>query len=84
MNDTDKHQIINYVYENLEGESTCDDSDECMLVFTFTHDPENQCLIGTDNILELLKMGFFVLYAGNNDSGNFEIAICDCETYRQQ
>lgn len=78
----EKHEIINYVNDNIEGESTCNDSDNDMVVFTYTSDSENQALIGTDHILDLLKIGFFVIYAGLNDEGNFEIAISDAVMYR--
>lgn len=82
LTENDKQEIIGYVNDSLDGESICDESDDSMVVFTFENNPDNQCMIGTETVLELLKRGFFVLYAGSNDDGKFEMCICDAERYR--
>ncbi len=53
-----------------------------MMVFAFEYDEDNQALIGTEHILDLLKIGFFVIYAGLNDEGKFEVAISDANMFR--
>ena len=64
LSDNDKQEIIQYVNDNLDGESTCDDSGDDMVIFTFDRDQDEQPLVGTETILELLKQGFYVLFAG--------------------
>ncbi len=83
LNDQDKHEIIKFVNDNLEGESTCDDSDDEMVVFTFENNPENQCLIGTETILDLLKIGYYVLFAGLDDYGKFQLAVSDSRSFKE-
>ena len=82
LSDNDKQEIIEYVNDNLDGESTCDDEDNDMIIFTFDRDQDDQPLLGTETILELLKRGFFVLYAGLNDDGDMQISISDGDRYR--
>tara|TARA_B110000090_G_scaffold112860_1_gene125972 strand:- start:219 stop:476 length:258 start_codon:yes stop_codon:yes gene_type:complete len=82
LSDNDKQEIIQYVNDNLDGESTCDDSGDDMVIFTFDRDQDEQPLVGTETILELLKQGFFVLYAGLNDDGNMQVSISDGDAYR--
>jgi hypothetical protein len=82
LSDNDKQEIIEYVNDNLDGESTCDDEDNDMVIFTFDRDQDEQPLVGTETILELLKRGFFVLYAGLNDDGDMQISISDGDRYR--
>ena len=82
LSDNDKQEIIEYVNDNLDGESTCDDEDNDMIIFTFDRDQDEQPLVGTETILELLKRGFFVLYAGLNDDGDMQISISDGDRYR--
>ena len=82
LSDNDKQEIIEYVNDNLDGESTCDDEDDDMIIFTFDRDQDDQPLVGTETILELLKRGFFVLYAGLNDNGDMQISISDGDRYR--
>ncbi len=82
LSDNDKQEIIEYVNDNLDGESTCDDEYNDMIIFTFDRDQEDQPLLGTETILELLKRGFFVLYAGLNDDGDMQISISDGDRYR--
>jgi hypothetical protein len=82
LSDNDKQEIIDYVNDNLDGESTCDDEDNDMVIFTFDRDQDEQPLVGTEAILELLKRGFFVLYAGLNDDGDMQISISDGDRYR--
>jgi|TARA_R110002167_G_C12412299_1_gene628053 hypothetical protein len=82
LSDNDKQEIIEYVNDNLDGESTCDDEDNDMIIFTFDRDQDDQPLVGTETILELLKRGFFVLYAGLNDDGDMQISISDGDRYR--
>jgi|TARA_B110000495_G_scaffold101526_1_gene87706 hypothetical protein len=82
LSDNDKQEIIDYVNDNLDGESTCDDEDNDMVIFTFDRDQDEQPLVGTETILELLKRGFFVLYAGLNDDGDMQISISDGDRYR--
>ena len=82
LSDNDKQEIIDYVNDNLDGESTCDDEDNDMVIFTFDRDQDEQPLVGTETILELLKQGFFVLYAGLNDDGNMQVSISDGDAYR--
>ena len=82
LSDNDKQEIIEYVNDNLDGESTCDDEDDDMIIFTFDRDQDDQPLVGTETILELLKRGFFVLYAGLNDDGDMQISISDGDRYR--
>ena len=82
LSDNDKQEIIQYVNDNLDGESTCDDSGDDMVIFTFDRDQDEQPLVGTETILELLKRGFFVLYAGLNDDGDMQISISDGDRYR--
>ena len=82
LSDNDKQEIIEYVNDNLDGESTCDDEDDDMIIFTFDRDQDEQPLVGTETILELLKRGFFVLYAGLNDDGDMQISISDGDRYR--
>jgi hypothetical protein len=82
LTENEKQEIIGFVDENLEGESICDESDDSMVVFTFENDRNNQCLIGTETVMDLLKRGFFLLYAGNNDENKFEICISDANTFR--
>ena len=82
LSDNDKQEIIEYVNDNLDGESTCDDEDDDMIIFTFDRDQDDQPLVGTETVLELLKRGFFVLYAGLNDDGDMQISISDGDRYR--
>ena len=82
LSDKDKQEIIQYVNDNLDGESTCDDEGDDMIIFTFDRDQDEQPLVGTESILELLKHGFFVLYAGLNDDGDMQISISDGDAYR--
>lgn len=82
LNSQEKHEIITYVNDNLDGESTVNESDSDMIVFAFENDERNQALIGTEHILDLLKIGFFVIYAGLNDEGKFEVAISDANMFR--
>ena len=82
LSDNDKQEIIQYVNDNLDGESTCDDSGDDMVIFTFNRDQDEQPLVGTETILELLKQGFFVLYAGLNDDGDMQVSISDGDAYR--
>jgi len=82
LSDNDKQEIIQYVNDNLDGESTCDDEGSDMVIFTFDRDQDEQPLVGTETILELLKRGFFVLYAGLNDDGDMQISISDGDRYR--
>ncbi len=82
LNQQEKHEIITYVNDNIEGESTVNETDEDMIVFAFEYDEENQALIGTEHILDLLKIGFFVIYSGLNDEGKFEVAISDANMFR--
>ena len=82
LSDNDKQEIIQYVNDNLDGESTCDDSGDDMVIFTFDRDQDEQPLVGTESILELLKRGFFVLYAGLNDDGDMQVSISDGDAYR--
>ena len=82
LSDNDKQEIIEYVNDNLDGESTCDDEDNDMIIFTFDRDQDEQPLVGTETMLELLKRGFFILYAGLNDDGDMQISISDGDRYR--
>ena len=82
LSDNDKQEIIEYVNDNLDGESTCDDEDNDMVIFTFDRDQDDQPLVGTETILELLKRGFFVLYSGLNNDGDMQISISDGDRYR--
>jgi hypothetical protein len=82
LSDNDKQEIIQYVNDNLDGESTCDDEGDDMIIFTFDRDQDEQPLVGTESILELLKRGFFVLYAGLNDDGDMQVSISDGDAYR--
>tara|TARA_R100000008_G_scaffold61623_1_gene38955 strand:- start:797 stop:1051 length:255 start_codon:yes stop_codon:yes gene_type:complete len=82
LNEQEKHEIITYVGDNIDGESTVNETDDDMMVFAFEYDEDNQALIGTEHILDLLKIGFFVIYAGMNDEGKFEIAISDANMFR--
>tara|TARA_R100001377_G_C3143755_1_gene93673 strand:- start:191 stop:448 length:258 start_codon:yes stop_codon:yes gene_type:complete len=82
LSDNDKQEIIQYVNDNLDGESTCDDEGSDVVIFTFDRDQDEQPLVGTESILELLKHGFFVLYAGLNDDGDMQISISDGDAYR--
>ena len=81
LTESEKGEIIDYVKDNLEGESTCDDEDDQMLVFTFDKG-EDQPSIGTDTILELLKRGLFVLYSLINENGKLEVSITNGEGSR--
>jgi hypothetical protein len=82
LSDNDKQEIIEYVNDNIDGESTCDDEDDDMVIFTFDKDQDDQPLIGTESVLELLKRGFFVLYSGLNEDGDMQISISDGDRYR--
>ena len=82
LSDNDKQEIIQYVNDNLDGESTCDDEGSDVVIFTFDRDQDEQPLVGTESILELLKRGFFVLYAGLNDDGDMQVSISDGDAYR--
>jgi hypothetical protein len=82
LSDNDKQEIIEYVNDNLDGESTCDDEDDDMIIFTYDKDQEDQPLVGTETVLELLKRGFFVLYSGLNNDGDMQISISDGDRYR--
>ena len=82
LSDNDKQEIIQYVNDTLLYESTCDDSGDDMVIFTFDRDQDEQPLVGTETILELLKQGFFVLYAGLNDDGDMQVSISDGDAYR--
>ena len=82
LSDNDKQEIIEYVNDNIDGESTCDDEDDDMIIFTYDKDQEDQPLVGTETILELLKRGFFVLYSGLNNDGDMQISISDGDRYR--
>ena len=74
LSDNDKQEIIEYVNDNIDGESTCDDEDDDMIIFTYDKDQDDQPLVGTETVLELLKRGFFVLYAGLNDDWDIQIS----------
>ena len=52
------------------------------VVFTFENNPDNQCLIGTETVLDLLKIGYYVLFAGFDDYGKFQIAIGDSKAFK--
>lgn len=80
LEDQEKNEIIDYVKENWDADSTCDDESNDMVVFTFNRKEEFS--FGTADVLDLLKRGFFVLYAICNEEGNFEIAISNGEEYR--
>ena len=80
--DNDKQEIIEYVNDNIDGESTCDDEDDDMIIFTYDKDQDDQPLVGTETVLELLKRGFFVLYSGLNNDGDMQISISDGDRYR--
>jgi hypothetical protein len=82
LSDNDKQEIIEYVNDNIDGESTCDDEDDDMIIFTYDKDQDDQPLVGTETILELLKRGFFVLYSGLNEDGDMQISISDGDRYR--
>ena len=82
LSDNDKQEIIEYVNDNIDGESTCDDEDDDMIIFTFDRDQDDQPLVGTETVLELLKRGFFVLYSGLNNDGDMQISISDGDRYR--
>ena len=82
LKDSDKHEIIDFVNENMEGEAVCDDESNNMIVFTFENEPNNQAMLGTEIILDLLKRGFFVIYACVNEDGKFEMAIGDSEEFK--
>jgi hypothetical protein len=82
LSDNDKQEIIEYVNDNIDGESTCDDEDDDMIIFTYDKDQEDQPLVGTETVLELLKRGFFVLYSGLNNDGDMQISISDGDRYR--
>jgi hypothetical protein len=81
LSENEKAEIVEYVKDNLEGESTCDDEYPEMLTFTFDKG-EDQPSIGTDTILELLKRGLFVLYSLINENGKLEISITNGEGSR--
>ena len=57
LSDNDKQEIIEYVNDNIDGESTCDDEDDDMIIFTYDKDQDDQPLVGTETVLELLKRG---------------------------
>ena len=82
LSDNDKQEIIEYVNDNIDGESTCDDEDDDMIIFTYYKDQDDQPLVGTETVLELLKRGFFVLYSGLNNDGDMQISISDGDRYR--
>jgi len=82
LSNDERQDIIKYVNDSMEGDSTCDDEDKNMVVFTF--DPQmDSPSIGTDTTLELLKRGFFILYALLNEERKFELAITNGEGYRE-
>jgi len=81
LSENEKAEIVDYVNENLEGESTCDDEYPEMLVFTFNKG-EEQPEVSTNVVLELLKRGLFVLYSLINENGKLEIAITNGEGSR--
>ena len=64
------------------GSPTCDDEDDDMIIFTYDKDQDDQPLVGTETVLELLKRGFFVLYSGLNNDGDMQISISDGDRYR--
>ena len=82
LSDNDKQEIIEYANDNIDGESTCDDEDDDMIIFTYDKDQDDQPLVGTETVLELLKRGFFVLYSGLNNDGDMQISISDGDRYR--
>jgi len=82
LSENDKQEIIEYVNDNIDGESTCDDEENDMIIFTFDKENEDQPLIGTETVLELLKRGFFILYSGLNEDGDMQLAISDGDRYR--
>jgi hypothetical protein len=53
-----------------------------MIIFTYDKDQDDQPLVGTETVLELLKRGFFVLYSGLNNDGDMQISISDGDRYR--
>ena len=55
LSDNDKQEIIEYVNDNIDGESTCDDEDDDMIIFTYDKDQDDQPLVGTETVLELIK-----------------------------
>ena len=55
LSDNDKQEIIQYVNDNLDGESTCDDEGDDMIIFTFDREQDEQPLVGTETILEILN-----------------------------
>ncbi len=81
LSNNEKGEIVDYVKDNLEGESTCDDEDDQMMVFTFNKGRE-QPEVSTDMVLELLKRGLFILYSLINEDGKIEIAITNGEGSR--
>lgn len=81
LSENEKAEIVDYVNENLEGESTCDDEYPEMLVFTFDKGGD-QPEVSTNVVLELLKRGLFVLYSLINENGKLEIAITNGEGSR--
>jgi hypothetical protein len=81
LSENEKAEIVDYVNDNLEGESTCDDEYPEMLVFTFDKGDE-QPEVSTDVVLDLLHKGLFILYSLINDDGKLEIAITNGEGSR--
>lgn len=83
LTDNEKGEIITYVKETFEGNSTCDDEDNEMVVFTFDKG-EDQPSLGTESTLELLKRGYFILYALVNEDGKFELSITNGAGYKDE
>jgi hypothetical protein len=81
LSENEKAEIVDYVNNNVEGESTCDDEYPEMLVFTFNKGGD-QPEVSTDMVLDLLKRGLFLLYSLINDDGKLEIAITNGEGSR--
>lgn len=81
LSDSEKLEIIGFVNDTFEGNSTVDEDDTEFIVFTFDKG-EIQPSIGTDSILELLKRGYFVLYSTLNEEGHMEIAITNGDGFK--
>ncbi len=81
LSENEKAEIVDYVNENVEGESTCDDEFPDMMVFTFNKGGD-QPEVSTDMILDLLHKGLFVLYSVINGDGKLEISITNGEGSR--
>lgn len=88
LKDFDKQWLANFVNDRIKCNSICSENDDIMIFkFNRSKDGEiNDPLIDTEIILDLLKMGYYVPWAGipiqiykNEESCDFEIAICNYE-----